>query len=212
MVQVTVYDGDRNRPRSGQVVGPHAERRNQAYRLWLNHDDSAGTTAMTDDSLNAVAAEVFGHFDHGEVSDARMPLLKEWVFSVFCWDGALPLAVVVIPHVVSILFGQRQGAKELTFLIVPVAAFVVRYLGGFSRYRAGRMYGWQLAMFFVAIFVLFVLDASLVMASIIGGKIPADYLMFFAALYAAYLAIVSIAMFPGLEISALRYLKNGPQN
>jgi hypothetical protein len=118
----------------------------------------------------------------------------KWALNLLLWDGMLPVAVLAIPQVVSLLHNQRLS--ELTFLFVPVVAFVIRYLHGMRRFRRRVMRIWQLPVFFVAIFVLFVLDSLLVLCSLIKDAPPAGFWWLCLAIYLAYLGMMAIAFFP----------------
>ncbi len=151
---------------------------------------------MTDDELKATAGEVFKHFDRRESASERTLRLREWAISVSCWDGALPLAVIAIPKGVSILFANRQGAMLLTCIYVPIVAFVIRYLNGISRYRNRQMYIWQLLLFFIAILLLFALDALLVLSIMVQNGMPDNFWAILLTMFGVYVAIMAIAMFP----------------
>jgi hypothetical protein len=166
---------------------------------------------MTDDELAAAAAEVFKHFDRREAASERTVRLKKWALSVLCWDGALPLAVVAVPKLVSMIFANRQGAMELTFVIVPVVAFVIRYLNGISRYRNHQLYVWQLVVFFAAILLLFALDALLILALIVQNGPPESFWAVWFTLYGIYFAVMAIAMFPGRALAESQTVNAGPQ-
>jgi hypothetical protein len=112
------------------------------------------------------------------------------------WDGALPLSVMIIPALIRFLFANRQGFLEITFVVIPVVAFLIRMASGMSRFRSQQMYWWQLTFFFVAIFLLCVLDALLVLHALIQGPPPAGFWLVCLTIYAIYLAIIAIAMYP----------------
>ena len=124
--------------------------------------------------------------------------MRDWALTVFCWDGLLPVAVIFIPKLISLLFAGRQGSKELTFVIVPIVAFLVRYMIGMRRFRSCRTYWWQFVLFFVAILMLFMLEAFLVLMSLVQNGPPDGFWLFWFSLYGVYLLIMAVALFPSL--------------
>ena len=125
-----------------------------------------------------------------------MNKFRQWALNIFCWDGVLPLVVCVAPLVVKLLFPARQGVSELTFIVIPVMAFMIRYVHGRKYRRPGEFLIWQTVLFFVAIFLLFVLDAALAMMHLVQNGAPLDAWATWGALYGVYLLIMAVAIYP----------------
>jgi hypothetical protein len=120
----------------------------------------------------------------------------DWLLNVFYWDGLLPLGVLLSPKFVKILLPGRQGALELTFVIVPITAFLLRAWNGRSRWLRGDILNWQAILFSIAILILVFLDAMLVMLYIVNDKPPMEAYWLWAGMYLIYLAFMAIALFP----------------
>lgn len=125
---------------------------------------------------------------------------SDWILSVLCWDGLLPLAVVASPTIVAFLLPGRQGALELTFVVVPITAFLSRAWNGRRRFLRGDMFVWQVVIFGFAILLLVLLDAMLIMFHLINvGRVPAEAYYTWACLFFVYLTLMGIALFPARE-------------
>jgi hypothetical protein len=120
----------------------------------------------------------------------------QWLLNILGWDGLLPVAVVAAPNLVALLFPGRQGALELTFVVVPIAAFLIRMANGVNRLRRGEFYFWQALLFGVAIFFLVGLDAALIMFHLINGGVGVGAWCALGGLYLVYLTMMAIALFP----------------
>jgi hypothetical protein len=121
---------------------------------------------------------------------------SQWLLNVLGWDGLLPAIVVAAPSLVALIFPGRQGALELTFVVVPIAAFLIRMVNGSSRYSRGEFCRWQALLFGVAIFFLVGLDAALIMFHLINGGVGVDAWLMLGGLYAVYLVMMAIALYP----------------
>jgi hypothetical protein len=126
----------------------------------------------------------------------------DWLVNLFCWDGLLPFAVITAPKFVRFMLPMRPGALELTFVVVPITAFVMRYLNGRMRFQSGQMYLWQLFVFFLAIFVLFVLVALLILWQMVNARKAAPDVLFLCAMYLSYVTLIAIALFPACSPAA----------
>lgn len=122
---------------------------------------------------------------------------SNWIMSLACWDGLLPLAVVASPAVVASIFPGRQGALELTFILVPITAFLLRAWNGRRRFLRGDMFIWQAVVFAIAISLLVLLDAMLIMFHIVNvGRVPVEAYYAWACLFFVYLTLMGVALFP----------------
>jgi hypothetical protein len=156
---------------------------------------------MTDDQLTAAAADVFKHFDYREAESARSAQIKAWAVSIFCWDGILPLTVAMVPKLIAKLFQGAPRSLEVTFVAVPIAALLLRYVNGRKKFRTGQMFRWQAVAFGIAVLLLFVFDAMLVMISLIPNQavprpVPRDAYLTCVGVYLIYLPFIAMALFP----------------
>ena len=134
-----------------------------------------------------------------------MTKYREWALNILCWDGILPVAVITVPKIAMLLFPMMPGARELTFIIVPVTAFVIRYVNGRMRFISGELYIWQLVVFFMALCVLFVLDAIWTMMHLVQNGVPPEAYLTAAVIYLIYLSLMAIALFPARKKSTYAF-------
>jgi hypothetical protein len=159
---------------------------------------------MTDDELNAADGKVFSYLHRCEAADERNDQLKNWAWSVLCWDGALPLAVVCIPHLVKTVLPGRQNAILTTALVVPMIAFIVRGTHAFQQYRYGRRYIWQTGLFVLAILALALAETVFILFESMPNIAQESDWCILAVLYFGYLIAISAALFPAKRELYLR--------
>jgi hypothetical protein len=94
------------------------------------------------------------------------------------------------------LLPGRFGALEITFVVVPIVAFFIRAWHGRNRLLTRQMLVWQGVVFGLAIFLLFVLDAMLIMMQLVKNGVPIGAWHSVAALYLVYLMMMAVAFFP----------------
>jgi len=150
---------------------------------------------MRDDELNAAAAEVFRHFERRESSHKSATIMIEWVLSVFCWDGLLPIAVVGIPTLVQLWMPNWQILLGLLFVICPVTAMSIRFVIGWQRMRRGQSYIWQMVLFIVGISSLFLFEMFILNDQIANWPKIADPQVLLM-MFAVYLSMMAIALLP----------------
>lgn len=148
------------------------------------------------DETGMMGSDVLRHFERSREAIDRPQQIRAWAISLICWDGALPFIVIAIPQLMALVFRARQGLLEITFVVVPTVAFVLRYVHGRNRFQSRLMHWWQLGLFFVAIFVLFAFDALVVLSAIVQGPVPGGFLTVCVIIYVVYLSIVAVALFP----------------
>lgn len=155
-----------------------------------------------DDELNAVAADVFRYFDRREAADERKAQLKAWAWSILCWDGILPVAVVTIPSLLKVIAPNWKLGLALVCVFLPVVALSYRFVIGWARMRAGKSYAWQLIVFTLAISALFLFEAFILNDEIGGGPKIANLRALFV-MFAMYVSMMSIALYPFQRVDAL---------
>ncbi len=143
-------------------------------------------------------------FQIGETTIAGRVDYYGWIFNVIAWDGLLPVAVWLVPTVITLLFPRLRGAVEMTAVALPIAAFFVRYFVARRRIHSNhctRVVRWaQLAVLCVAIFALVLIDAFIILTRIapagvmLGGG---GDLITAVVLIALYLTCMAFVMYPG---------------
>ena len=131
--------------------------------------------------------------------------LASWLLRVMAWDGLLPVAVVLAPMAIRLLFPRSRGATELVAIFLPVIAFIVRYVVGKRCISANSctpsFQQIQFLLFVLAISALVLIESLVIIAlhlaanpAIIFGDVG---WWVFGVLLSIYLVSVVIAMYPG---------------
>lgn len=150
---------------------------------------------MTDAELTELATETFKRIDRSEAMSARSRRLKEWVVTVCCWDGVLPLAVVGLPGVLKFMFPRWNLGLALAAVFVPTLALGIRFVFGWLKLRRNGSYIWQIVLFTVAISALFLTEAFLLNDQLGNGPKIADPAIMLTLL-AVYFTAMLIAFLP----------------
>jgi hypothetical protein len=122
--------------------------------------------------------------------------LKQWALTLLFWDGMLPPIIALISSISAIALKNHQGVGELLALITAVAFFLTRMVIGKDYFAATPHYFWQLGVFLLALFVLAVLDITLILFRLIPQAITFDDWIGWGVGYTIYLALMAIALFP----------------
>ena len=144
------------------------------------------------------------------LSDLETPQLKRrldvrsWLFRLIAWDGVLPVCIVLIPSLISFAIPGRRGAIEITAVVLPIAAFLIRFRAG-KRHIDSNNCGevlriLQLCVFCVGILALVLFDAFVVLSHVIphqGGRIRTEDLVFLGVVISIYVTSMAFAMYPG---------------
>jgi hypothetical protein len=127
-----------------------------------------------------------------------------WLLRVAGWDGLLPAYVVLAPTAVELLIPNNPGAVELTAVVLPIAAFVVRYNAGkrhIASHNCSRVIrAAQFCVFCVGIALLVLIDAVLMLSHLMpqGALFAArEDRIVWAVLFSVYVTAMTIAMYPG---------------
>jgi hypothetical protein len=140
--------------------------------------------------------------------------LGSWMLRIVAWDGMLPAAIWFAPLLIQAVAPNRRGAVELAAVFLPIFAFFIRFRAG-NRYISTNncgpaLRGLQFCVFFLAIFVLVLVDAVIMLTHVMPrAAITVDDLKVFAALYGAYLATMAFAMYPGFGAARKTHLLAG---
>lgn len=129
--------------------------------------------------------------------------IRDWLRRLWFWDGALPLFVWSLPRAVSWLMPGARGPIELLGVLLPVTAFIVRFLAAMQVLRSRRHHpvvmGIKVVVLFLGLFFLMMIDAVMILRIIMPADAfgqPGDFVGL-AVLYALYLAAMAFATFPG---------------
>jgi hypothetical protein len=144
------------------------------------------------------------------VNDAEPPLtelrldVKSWLLRLFTWDGVLPVCIVLIPSVIGLIIPNRRGAIEMSSVIVPIAAFLIRFRAGKRHIESNNcgeiMKIFQLCVFSIAILALVLVDAFIMLSHVMprrGKFVTIDDLLALLIPIAFYLSLMAFAMYPG---------------
>ena len=127
-----------------------------------------------------------------------------WFWGLAVWDGLLPLGIVLVPMLVQLILPNQRKPIELIAVVVPIAALLLRLRAGnrriWSNHCTPGFQSFQLTVFLLAIFILFIFDAILILMHIMppGAFTPGE-LRGFAILFGIYYLLMIIAMYPGRE-------------
>jgi hypothetical protein len=124
--------------------------------------------------------------------------IQEWLLRLFLWDGMAPAVVVMTAPICTLLFPGRPGFGELASIVVPIGAYLVRYVVGRKYFLEHAHYRWQVAVFFVAIFVLTLFDGFLILFRLNERVAPPNWTPFLYV-YGVYLMMMATAFYPFLD-------------
>lgn len=63
---------------------------------------------------------------------------RDWIFGVMAWDGILPVCVVAAPLFAMRVFQNHPSAIELTAIVLPITALLIRFVVGSSAIRVNH--------------------------------------------------------------------------
>ena len=142
-------------------------------------------------------------------NDRTMPkariAFRSWFLTVISWDGLLPPCVLLVPYLIEILFPNIPDAIEIAALLMPISAFLVRFVVGKRRIASNQcsalFRGVQYFFLGLGIFVIVFVDAVLVLAHMVpkGAVNWTDtfHCILWAAVASIYLTSMVIATYPG---------------
>lgn len=127
-----------------------------------------------------------------------------WLLLIVTWDGLLPFCVAIAPIGIKIVFPNVRGAVEITAVVLPVLAFLLRAANGIRQITAtcgaGILRNIKQIAFGIGLLLLTLIDCVLILSHIMprGALFAAkeDCLMW-AALFSIYFASMAFAFFPG---------------
>jgi hypothetical protein len=133
--------------------------------------------------------------------------VRSWLVRVFPWDGVLPVCIALAPSVIGLVLPNKRGAIEITAVVLPIAAFLIRFRAGKrhigSNHCCAAMKIFQLCIFCLGILALVLVDAFVVLLHVIpwhAGAMTADDLLVLAIPVSIYLALMALAMYPGRRL------------
>lgn len=126
----------------------------------------------------------------------------EWLKTLARWDGALPLAIGATAPVMNLLFPRHPEVGTLVAVFLPIAGFFIRLSIGNQYFQSHSHFIWQRALFIVAVFWLVIIDATLILFSLMpDGILRRDWNVWFM-MYATYLAAMALALYPRADQAA----------
>ena len=133
----------------------------------------------------------------------RIPFAA-WFLSVFCWDGLLPFAIVLVPLALKLILPRLGDAVALAALVLPITAFMIRFRVGTihiaTNYCGSVTRFFQYIVFYIGLFALLFVDSLLIlsqengMEKFFANKADLRFLEFAAVIY---IVSMVIAMYPG---------------
>jgi hypothetical protein len=129
-----------------------------------------------------------------------------WVLRIITWDAVLRVCVAFLPLAVKLLFPNRRAAMEVTAVILPIVAFLLRFRAGRRQIGSNRspraIQRIQFGVFCLGILPLVLIDSFLILSHLMPpGALwqhPGDR-MILVLLFSIYLASMVVAMYPGRE-------------
>jgi hypothetical protein len=130
-----------------------------------------------------------------------------WALRVIAWDAVLPACIAFLPLGVKLLFPDRRGVMEVTAVILPIVALLLRFRAG-KRHVASNRCPKAVQRFQFCVFCLGILPLALVDCVIILSDLMPKGALFateedrtiWAILLSIYLGSMIIAMYPGRTI------------
>ncbi len=130
---------------------------------------------------------------------------KLWISRVFRWDGLLPIAILLIPLALRLLFPNQRWAIELASVVLPIGGFAIRLLVGYhfiNTNHCNKSFQILQAWLLVAGLAMMTLLDCVIILSVLMPKgalaMNAFDIAMSAGLYALYLLLMIVAMYPGI--------------
>jgi hypothetical protein len=136
--------------------------------------------------------------------------LVDWLWIVFCWDGVLPVIILMSPQV-ALKLGAEPDTAEFVAIVTPIAAFFVRVVLGFRRMARNRcgpvLRFFQFAVFLFAAVLLVCIDTLMLLAmEMNNGRLWANRgdMIAMLILMGAYFTAMLFAFYPGRSMELSR--------
>jgi hypothetical protein len=130
-----------------------------------------------------------------------------WALRVIAWDAVLPACIAFLPLGVKLLFPDRRGVMEVTAVVLPIVALLLRFRAGKRHVASNRcpkaIQRFQLCVFCLGILPLALVDCVIILSDLMpkGALFASEEdRMIWAILLSIYLASMIIAMYPGRTI------------
>ena len=132
--------------------------------------------------------------------------LSNWILRLITWDGLLPAIVWVVPYIVSSIFPNTPGVIWVLGVLLPIAAFFIRYQAGrrfISTNHCGNvMRIFQVIVFCFAILIIVLIDAAIVLSHAAGAGVRImgeENVIVIIVSFAIYFLSMAFSMYPGYE-------------
>ena len=152
-------------------------------------------------------------FPDGQQPTGRVSLVS-WLWVVFCWDGVLPVFVLMVPQV-ALKLGAGPDTAEVVAIVTPVVAFFVRIVIGFRRMARSHcgsvLRFFQFVVFFFAAVLLVCIDTLMLLAmEMNNGRLWANRgdMLVMLMLLGVYFAAMLFAFYPGRSPEPIHAVNN----
>jgi hypothetical protein len=125
---------------------------------------------------------------------------RSWLFRVMTWDMILPIITLLTPVLVQRLFPKNGTVLAIATMLVPIAAFFVRFSVGRRHIAANnvssKLRSMQFIVLCIGILALTIADSFVILSYVKHDQ------MTFLTLMATYFGAMIFAMYPGREPAA----------
>lgn len=131
--------------------------------------------------------------------------VSKWVMQVLCWDGLLPVIMLLLPWVIGRLDAGANEWFEFLPILICIAGIFVRLYSGIriisrNDLTPGEQQGQRFFLLFGAMILAVIETSILAIATLPAAMRPQPdkkEVIILSWLYLAYLICLTIAMYPG---------------
>lgn len=140
---------------------------------------------------------------NAESRKPRGASLVAWLLTLLTYDGLLPLLIFLVPIALNTLVPGRRGLVEIVSLVLPSAAFCVRWYLGRRRILTNacsrRVRTFQQCVFIPGLLLLALLDCFgvLILGTMPNAPLHPKDRRAAIVLYLVYLVCMAVALYPG---------------
>lgn len=132
---------------------------------------------------------------------------RKWISTVLTWDATIALLICLVPFILRFLMANKiTGMVEVLVVLATVAAAVTRLYFGVQHIKANYcstgMRFVQKSTLVLAMFLMAITEIMMILTSLLpaeGGINDPSDLMIISIIMAIYLALMTVAMYPGRE-------------
>jgi hypothetical protein len=134
---------------------------------------------------------------------------RSWFIRVISWDAILPFCMFFMPTLIEFCFPNQRGVMEITAVTLPILAFMLRVRAGWRHIMTNRcsvvVQHLQFFVFCLGILPLVLIDCFMILSHLMPQgplNVSQDGMLLLAIVFAVYLMIMTVAMYPGRRISS----------